>query len=158
MFFNSNEKTAYICGPLTELSEIEKEKTKKLYEQIADLCQEVTGKRAFVPHEHYDPIKHSNFSSSDVDQAERNQIYNKTSELIVVALAPSWGGGIEVEMANHSNIPAILLCEVEKIKQRRISRLLMGNPAFIKTIIYTGQEHLFRQLKIFLRKFYSIST
>ena len=88
---------AYICGPLTELDPQTREKTKKLYENLASLCLDTIGVRAFVPHEHYDPIKHADFTPRDVDRAERKQVCEKTSVLIVVAIEPSWGGGIEVE-------------------------------------------------------------
>jgi len=41
-------------------------------------------------------------------------VCEETSLLIVVAITPSWGGGIEVEMANKDHVPAIILCEKEK--------------------------------------------
>ena len=131
-----NGKSAYICGPLTELSPEDQQWVKEFYRQIADLCQAVVGIRGFVPHEHYDPIKHANFSPPEVDEAERCQVCECTSVLIVVAVAPSWGGGIEVEMANQSGVPVILVCEREKLRQKKISRLLRGNPAVAAVIEY----------------------
>ena len=133
-------KSIYICGPLTELDSEIIPTVKRLYEIIADVCLEVTGIRAFVPHEHYDPKKNANFTPQEVDGAERDQVCNKTSLLIVIAIAPSWGGGIEVEMANTSNVPVIILCEKEKLEAKKISRLLRGNPAVKKVITYKTQK------------------
>lgn len=129
-------KSAYICGALTELSAEDQAWVKDFYRQIADLCEAVLGIRGFVPHEHYDPVKHANFSPPEVDEAERHQVCQYTSVLIVVTVAPSWGGGIEVEMANQSGVPVILVCDREKLKQRKISRLLRGNPAVAAVVEY----------------------
>ncbi|MBI4101337.1 MAG: hypothetical protein HY443_00025 [Candidatus Nealsonbacteria bacterium] len=140
-------KSVYVCGPLTELSAEEQARAKAFYVQLADVCQETTGVRAFVPHEHYDPVLHANFTPSQVDEAERRQVCEGSSLLLVVALAPSWGGGIEVEMANRSGVPVIVLCEQEKLDQRRISRLLRGNPAVRKIISYRDPAEALEKLR-----------
>jgi hypothetical protein len=140
---SGNEKCAYVCGPLTELTPELQIFAKEFYESIAELCELATEKRAFVPHEHYDPKIHAKFSPSEVDQAEREQVCEKTSVLIVVPVAPSWGGGIEVEMANRSEVPVIVLCDRQKLNSKKISRLLLGNPAVRKVIAYeTAMEAL----------------
>ena len=137
-------KTAYIDGPLTELEESQKKVVKSFYARIADVCGNVFGVRAFVPHEHFDPERHSKFTPQEVDVAERDQVCNKTSVLIVVAVAPSWGGGIEVEMAWQSKVPALVLCESKKLRTGKISRLLRGNPAVQRVIEYeTDEEALY---------------
>ncbi len=137
----------YVCGPLTELTPEDQAWVKPFYEAIADVCEEVFGQRAFVPHEHYDPIKHADFTPQDVDTNERHQVCDLTSVLIVVAVAPSWGGGIEVEMSNCSKVPVILLCEKMKLIDRKISRLLRGNPAVMRVIVYEDIEDALSQLK-----------
>ena len=140
-------KTAYVCGPLTELENEKRMSIKRFYQKIGDACEETTGSRAFVPHEHFDPIKHSHFTPRQVDETERDQVCNKTSILIVVAVAPSWGGGIEVEMANQNNVPVILLCERKKLRAKQISRLLRGNPAVKVTIEYATEVEAILELK-----------
>lgn len=142
-----NGKTPYICGPLTELSVNEQESVKYFYQRIADVCKRTIGTRGFVPHEHYDPIKHANYTPQDVDKAERHQVCDLSSLLIVVAVAPSWGGGIEVEMANQSEVPVIVLCEKEKLENRKISRLLRGNPAVIDIISYSSESEALEKLQ-----------
>lgn len=140
---NHDEKSVYVCGPLTELGPGIQASVKRFYERIADVCQRVTGIRAFVPHEHYDPKRHAHFTPAQVDEAERRQVCEKTSCLIVVATSPSWGGGIEVEMAYRSGVPIILLCEGTKLNQGKISRLLRGNPGVANIIPYvTGSQAL----------------
>ena len=131
-----SDKIPYICGPLTELPEKEQEAVKVFYSRIADICESAIGKRAFVPHEHFDPIKHPDFSPSEVDATERRQVCELTSVLVVVAIAPSWGGGIEVEMANRSGVPVVVLHK----KDKKVSRLLRGNPAVREIIIYEDEK------------------
>lgn len=145
------EKSIYICGPLTELLPEEQQRVKNFYTKLADACEQVTGTRAFVPHEHYDPIKNADYTPQQVDEAERRQVCELSSALIVVAIAPSWGGGIEVEMANRSGVPVIVLCEKEKLEQRKISRLLRGNPAVISIITYGSENETIQKLREQLR-------
>lgn len=146
-------KSIYICGPLTELPEERQIEVRKFYEHLADIAEKVKGKRAFVPHEHYDPITHARYTPQEVDAAERKQVCENTSLLLVVAIAPSWGGGIEVEMANQNNIPVIILCEQEKLEQRKVSRLLRGNPAVIQIISYSNENDAFSKLEQALRTY-----
>lgn len=148
---NGNDKRAYVCGPLTELPDEIKIYAKRFYESIADVCELVTGKRAFVPHEHYDPEKHAKYTPADVDRAERKQVCEKTSVLIVAPIAPSWGGGIEVEMANRSGVPVIILCGKQKFFLKKISRLLLGNPAAQTLILYETESEALNVLRDRLR-------
>jgi len=141
------EKVAYICGPLTELPSGQQGLVKVFYSRLGDVCEEVFGRRAFVPHEHYDPIRHPNFTPKEVDAAERKQVCENTSVLIVVAIQPSWGGGIEVEMANTNNIPVVIL----QNENKKISRLLRGNPAVMEIISYNNEDEAVELLKAKLK-------
>ncbi|MFA4998853.1 MAG: hypothetical protein WC514_02425 [Candidatus Paceibacterota bacterium] len=152
---NGNDKVPYICGPLTELPLKRQISVKRFYESIANAWERKFGKRPFVPHEHYDPQKHAHYTPAQVYEAEREQVCERTSLLIVVAVGPSWGGGIEVEMAYESDVPAAILCEREKLRQRKISRLLRGNPAIKYTIDYESEEEAIREL---LEKFSTVSA
>lgn len=121
----------YICGPLTELPISIQAEVKEFYSRLAGACSRMLGVRAFVPHEHYDPVKMSEFTPRQIDDAERRIVTTETSVLVVVTLfGPTWGGGIEVEMANQAHVPAILICDKTRLEQRLVSRLLRGNPAF----------------------------
>ena len=136
------QKVPYICGPLTELKPTEQFAVKRFYEKIGDLCQNVNQVRAFVPHQYFDPILHADFTPTQIDKAEREQVCNRTSLLIVVAIAPSWGGGIEVEMAHRSRVPVIVLVP----RGKKVSRLLRGNPAVQEVIVYGSEEDALEQL------------
>lgn len=139
-------KSVYVCGPLTELSPEETEKAKRFYVRIAEIAYAILGVRGFVPHEHYDPVRHANYTPAQVDEAERKQVCEHTSCVVAVALAPTWGGGIEIEMANRSGVPVILLCERKKLEARKISRLLRGNPAVRDIIAYDTENEASAQL------------
>ena len=134
------EKTPYICGPLTELPAEQQASAKAFYEAVGALCSRIAGVEAFVPHKHYDPVANANFEPPEVYAAEKTQICEHTSVLIVVALAPSWGGGGEVEMANERGIPVVILCDAERLAQRKISRFLRGGPSIKAVIGYHTME------------------
>jgi hypothetical protein len=139
-------KIAYICGPLTQLPQQEQGRVKTLYSQLGDVCEEVMGVRAFVPHEHFDPIKHVHYSPEQVDQSERTQVCHQTNLLVVVGIAPSWGGGIEVEMAYRHSVPVVILKPIST----KLSRLLLGNPAVKNMVEFTDFADAKRVLKVTL--------
>jgi len=136
--------TAYICGPLTELEEHTRETAKRFYEHLADTCERVLGIRAFVPHEHYDPIAHAGFTPPEVYEAEESQVREKSSLLIVVTIfGPSWGGGIEVQIANQHSIPVIVL----SLTDQKVSRLLRGGPAVCLEVTAPNSHALMQAFK-----------
>lgn len=147
-------KAPYICGPLTWLPTEQQEAVKQFYVKLGDVCEFAIGVRAFVPHEHYDPINMPHFTPTEVDAAERRIVCYETSVLIVVAIAPSWGGGIEVEMANRHNVPAILLYGLDQYAAGLIPRLLRGNPAIKKSIAYLSQAQAVNNLGAELQKMF----
>ncbi|OGZ69514.1 MAG: hypothetical protein A3D44_03815 [Candidatus Staskawiczbacteria bacterium RIFCSPHIGHO2_02_FULL_42_22] len=140
------KRAPYICGGLTGLREGIKKSAKVFYERVAEALEDITGQRPFVPHKHYDPEEHKDFTPAQVDAAERQQVCCHTSVVIAVTLAPSWGGGIEVEMANHAGVPVILLCQEYMLDQRLISRLLRGNPAVKMVILYANESQAIAKL------------
>ena len=116
------DKVPYICGPLTELSKELGDQARDIYLAIAEITRVVLDKRAFVPHEHYDPLVNINASPQEVYKTESDRIKHQTSLLIVVAIAPSWGGGGEIQLANEYNVP-IIICHP---KGKKISRYILG--------------------------------
>jgi hypothetical protein len=138
----SKTKVAYICGALTELPIEVQIPTKRFYSRLGDVCGNVLGHRAFVPHEHYDPIANASFTPQEVFDAESLQIEENTNFLIIVAIAPSWGGGIEAFMAKTKKVPIILLIPAG----RKVSRLLRGLPNIYTMIEYTNEDDACEQL------------
>lgn len=143
------QKIPYICGPIRELDENQRQRAFNFYEKIAAMCNETLGVVPFVPHLRFNP--NNDFSPKEIDEVERNQVCNKTSLLIVVAVAPSWGGGIEIEMAHCSNVPVVILRQNGK----DLSRLMRGNPAIKAIIDYHTHEDAIDKLKSWIEtKFY----
>ena len=167
-----NVKTAYICGALTELwnpnwlqripyaildlvrsclglkpkMRMTQQWVKAFYAVLGDVCEQELGVRAFVPHEHFDPIKHKGYTPQQVDQNERRQVCEMTSVLVCVGFNPTWGGGIEVEMASHSHVPAIILQP-----PKSLSRLFIGNPAIKRVVQFDSVETAISGLRQALR-------
>ena len=106
-------RVPYICGPLAELSSKEREKAEFFYERIANLCEDVIGARAFVPHENYSPEKHPCLTSTEAYIEKRTQILTKASHLIVVPIVPFWGSDIEIKTARQGMIPIIIICRIK---------------------------------------------
>jgi hypothetical protein len=147
---SENSKCAYICSALTELPADVQEPFKFVLSKTADVCAEVLGVRGFAPHEHNDPVHVPDKTPMQVDAQERPQVGQKTSVLIVFTNAPSWGGGIEVEIAHQNNVPVVLLRQMINGTPRKVSRLLLGNPAVREIVDYTTYVELFDKLRVVL--------
>ena len=143
-------RRAYICSALTELQPELQEPMKFILNRLGDLCEEALGIRAFVPHEINDPVHHANLTPAQVDESERVQVSALTSVLIVVTAEPSWGGGSEVEMANNNNVPVVILRQIIRGEPKKISRLLLGNPAVKRVVDFLTYDDLFCQLRTIL--------
>lgn len=151
---NKPVRCAYICTALTELPFEVQELFKFLLSRTADLCEEILGVRGFAPHEHNDPVGEPDKTPAEVNAHERPQVGKKSSVLIVYTLAPSWGGGIEVEIANANGVPVVLLQQIRKdpksgkiIWKQPVSRLLRGNPAVKLEIQFETYDKLFAELR-----------
>lgn len=144
----NGQRVPYICGPLPE--HFMQTSGISFYEALADVCQQVLGDRAFLPHEHY-PIEHRDFTPENIYIAVRKQICTLTSMFVVVPIAPSWDCGMEVEMARQSGVPVIILAERAKLDAGKISRLLRGSPAVGAVIVYEDAQHALYQLDAHLQ-------
>jgi len=67
-----------------------------------------------------------------------------TSAAVLIAYAgiPSFGVGIEVELAREHSVPVIVVAE----RERPISRLLLGNPAVVEVVKFADLDGLRRTL------------
>ena len=144
------ERFVYVCGPLTGLDEKEGARLRHLYEEIGELCGYLFDTPGFVPHKHFDPITNPDPSPFEVERSDRAAVL---SSLCLVAIAdhPSWGGGIEVEIARANNIPVILIWR----KGTKVSRLLRGNPAIKAEFEYESEEDALMFLEDELQRMYS---
>lgn len=142
-------KLVYISGALTDLPDAIRQQYIEFYEAIGRMVESL-GLIPYVPHWNTDPVRHKNVTPTEVDTIDRMAV---TSAMLVIAVAdnPSLGVGIEVEMAYHASKPVVLLCRKEYVEQRRISRLIRGNPGVIQEILYTNRDDALADLKMFIR-------
>ncbi|HEY8825956.1 MAG TPA: hypothetical protein VIP07_13885 [Candidatus Limnocylindria bacterium] len=129
---------AYISGALTALDDAPR--TKLFYEVLAEIA-EATGLRAYLPHRVSDPVAAANLDPRAVYEIDRAHV---TSAAVLIAYAgiPSFGVGIEVELAREHAVPVIVVAE----RDRPISRHLLGNPAVVEVVKFADLDGLRRAL------------
>jgi hypothetical protein len=129
---------AYISGALTALDDAPR--TKLFYEVLAEIA-EAAGMRAYLPHRVSDPVATAHLDPRAVYEIDRAHV---TSAAVLIAYAgiPSFGVGIEVELAREHGVPVIIVAE----RDRPISRLLLGNPAVVEVVKFADLDGLRRTL------------
>lgn len=129
---------AYISGALTALED--GARTRLFYELLAEVAG-TAGLRAYLPHRVTDPVAAPSIDPRAVYDIDRAHV---TGSRVVVAYAgiPSFGVGIEVELAREHGIPVILVVE----RDRTVSRLLLGNPAVVEVVRFADLDGLRRSL------------
>lgn len=146
-----NNRIVYISGALSDVPDSVRPSYLGFYEAIGRTV-ETFGLVSYVPHLNTDPVSHKNVTPKQVDLIDRTAV---TSAILVIAVAdnPSLGVGIEVEMACHAAKPVVLLCQQKRLEERRISRLIRGNPSVIGEIVYEDFADALAQLKVFIPSF-----
>jgi nucleoside 2-deoxyribosyltransferase len=132
------KKKVYVSGALTGLSNPQDIKT--FYENIANVCSRFEIE-AYVPHLVSDPIKNPTMTAREVYELDRNQVAN-SNLIIVYAGVPSFGVGMEVEIACEYKVPVILLME----KSAQVSRMVRGNPTVIAELRFDDFSNALEQL------------
>src|SRR5881396_866145 len=129
---------AYVSGALTALEDAPR--TKLFYEVLAEIA-EAAGLRPYLPHRVSDPVAAAHLDPRAVYEIDRAHV---TGAAVVIAYAgiPSFGVGIEVELAREHAVPVIVVAE----RDRPISRLLLGNPAVVEVVKFADLEGLRRAL------------
>ena len=129
---------AYISGALTALEDAPR--TKLFYELLAEIA-EAAGLRAYLPHRVTDPVTAAHLDPRSVYEIDRAHVTN-AAVLVAYAGIPSFGVGIEVELAREHSVPVIVVAE----RERPISRLLLGNPAVVEVVKFADLDGLRRTL------------
>src|SRR5438093_6733170 len=129
---------AYISGALTALEDAPR--TKLFYEVLAEIA-ETAGLRPYLPHRVTDPVAAAHLDARAVYEIDRSHVASATV-LIAYAGIPSFGVGIEVELAREHDVPVIIVVE----RDRPISRLLLGNPAVVEVVKFADLDGLRRAL------------
>jgi hypothetical protein len=135
---------AYVSGALTSLED--GARTRLFYELLAEVVG-AAGLRAYLPHRVTDPEAAAHLDPRAVYDIDRAHV---TGSRVVVAYAgiPSFGVGIEVELAREHGIPVILVVE----RDRTVSRLLLGNPAVVEVVRFADLDGLRRALVTALQR------
>jgi hypothetical protein len=129
---------AYISGALTALDDAPR--TKLFYEVLAEIA-EAAGLRAYLPHRVTDPVAAAHLEPRSVYEIDRAHVAS-AAVLVAYAGIPSFGVGIEVELAREHAVPVIIVAE----RDRPISRLLLGNPAVVDIVKFADLNGLRRAL------------
>ena len=141
---------AYVSGALTALEE--GARMRLFYELLAEVV-ESAGLRAYLPHRVSDPASAAHLEARAVYEIDRAHV---TSARVVVAYAgiPSFGVGIEVELAREHSVPVVLVVE----RERTVSRLLLGNPAVVEVVRFADLDGLRRGLAAALERISATRT
>jgi nucleoside 2-deoxyribosyltransferase len=135
-------KTIYISGPLTDVPNADV--LKAFYEQIGEVCLYL-GLVPYIPHQHTDPILHSDYSPQAVYDLDRRNIV-KADWVVAYVGRPALGVGQEIEIARANGIPVILLYE----RGRSVSRMVRGNPAVTVEVVGRDLDNILQELKYVL--------
>lgn len=117
-------------------ADVGREAALRLYELLGEIVGEA-GLTAYVPHRHTDPVAAPDLAPQTVDEVDRRRV---ASARILVAYAglPSFGVGIEVEIARQHGVPVILVVE----RDRPVSRMLLGSPAVSEVVRFSDLTEL----------------
>src|SRR2546427_10864568 len=129
---------AYVSGALTALDDAPR--TKLFYELLGEIA-EAAHLRAYLPHRVTDPVAQAHLDPRAVYEIDRAHVTG-AAVLIAYAGIPSFGVGIEVELAREHGVPVIIVAE----RDRPISRLLLGNPAVVEVVKFADLDGLRRTL------------
>ena len=129
---------AYISGALTALDDAPR--TKLFYELLAEIAQSAR-LRPYLPHRVTDPVAAAHLDPRAVYEIDRAHV-TAAAVLIAYAGIPSFGVGIEVELAREHGVPVIVVAE----RDRPISRLLLGNPAVVEVVRFADLDGLRKTL------------
>src|SRR3981081_3154914 len=135
---------AYVSGALTALEEGAR---CRLFSELRGEVGESAGLRAYLPHRVSDPASAAHLEARAVYEIDRAHV---TSARVVVAYAgiPSFGVGIEVELAREHSVPVVLVVE----RERTVSRLLLGRPAGVHLVRLAALDGLRRGLAAALER------
>src|SRR5207253_4532323 len=135
---------AYISGALTASEDAPR--TKLFYELLAEIASSAR-LRSYLPHRVTDPITATHLDARTVFEIDRAHI-TAAAVLIAYAGIPSFGVGIEVELARERGVPVVVVAE----RDRPVSRLLLGNPAVVDVVRFADLDGLRRQLQTALAR------
>src|SRR5206468_11068672 len=128
---------AYVSGALTAIDDAPR--TRLFYELLAEIA-EAARLRAYLPHRVTDPMAAAHLDPRAVYEIDRAHVTG-AAVLIAYAGIPSFGLGLEGELAREHGVPVMVVAE----RDRPISRLLLGNPAVVEIVRFADLDGLRKQ-------------
>jgi len=119
----------YISGALTAIAD--GARARVFYELLAEIVREC-GLRPYLPHHSTDPVAAPDLDPRSVYDIDRARVA-RSGLVVAYAGTPSFGVGIEVEIAREHGVPVILVAE----RDRTVSRILLGSPAIVDVVRFT---------------------
>src|SRR5712691_3795395 len=113
----------YISGALT--APADGARARVFYELLAEIVADC-GLTPYLPHRNTDPVAAPALDPQSVYAIDRARV-SRSALVVAYAGTPSFGVGIEVEIAREHGIPVILVAERDRV----ISRILVGSPAVV---------------------------
>lgn len=135
---------AYVSGALSALGDDAAGRI--LYELIGEIL-EGEGLSTYVPHRYTDPIAAPGLTAQTVYDVDRQHV-SGAALLVAYAGVPSFGVGIEVEIAREHGVPVVLVVH----RGRAVSRMLLGNPAVVEVVRFADLDGLRRSLAEAVRR------
>lgn len=130
---------AYVSGALTTLDD--GVRGRLFYELLGEIVA-AAGLRAYLPHRATDPVAAAHLDARTVYEVDRAHV--SLAQLVVAyGGVPSFGVGIEVEIARAHSVPVILVVE----RDRPVSRILLGDPAVVEVVRFADLDGLRRSLR-----------
>jgi len=129
---------AYVSGALTAVED--GAPIRLFYELLGEIAA-AAGLRPYLPHRTTDPIAAAHLDPRTVYDIDRAHVIS-AGVLIGYAGLPSFGVGIEVELAREHGVPVVIVAE----RDRPVSRILLGNPAVVEVVRFADLPGLRRDL------------
>lgn len=130
---------AYFASALTGLSPRQEKEIITLDEKVSDICKKYNrySVALYRPREYTSPKDHASLSHREVYETDRLRV--TTSELLILAaIFPSLGAGMELQLAHQSCSSVILL----RKKDVELSRMVTGCPVPLKEVVYSNLKDL----------------
>ncbi len=137
----------YISSSLTNLPLSEAANFKKHLESLGDEVEKYSV-ASIVPHRDTDPEKHSHICASEVYKVDEFKV-SQSGLVIVDATYPSFGAGMEMEIARQHGAVIIILMK----QNTQTGRMPLGHPSLIACIEYTDYKDAREKLDFVLKQF-----
>ncbi len=138
----SSIKSLYMSGGLTHAPAEVRDLYNELQAEVTDM-----GLDMYCPHQHSDPQKGTEHSPEEIYEMDKKLVAEKDVTIAYVG-SPSYGVGMEIEMAHSAGKPIVLIHEEGK----KVPRIVGGCPSVVYTIEFSDISDARKKLKQVLRQ------